>query len=55
MTWQQQCSNIDIIIIKKNKKDVFSAVSLIKNSAELSAISVYIAFKTLMCSNNVAV
>jgi len=43
------------MIIKKNKRNVFSVMSLIKNSAELSAISVYIAFKTSMCSNNVAV
>jgi len=43
------------MIIKKNKRDVFSAVSFIKNSAELSAISIYIAFKISIHSNNVAV
>ncbi len=55
MTQQQQHNNSDIIIIKKNKKDVLSAVSLIKNSVELSAISIYITFKTSIYSNNVAV
>jgi len=43
------------MIIKKNKRDILFAAFLIKNSAELSAVSVCIAFKTLMCFNNVAV
>ena len=43
------------MIIKKNKRDILFAVSFIKSLAELLAVSVYIAFKTSIYFNNVAV
>ncbi len=43
------------VVLTFNKRDIFSAVSFIKNSVRLSVIFMHIAFKTSIHSNNVAV